>query len=94
MPDRRDIYIREIRELAKRFRPEEIDSCIAQQIETGENVCDVTGSTERVIDELAKALFVRNLMENGTPLSEAVRELARRIRLVQRGFEQDAPGVR
>jgi hypothetical protein len=90
MPDKRDIYIREIRELAKRFTPEEIDICIAQQLETGENVCRVTGPTDRVIDELAKAHLVRNLMEKGAPLNEAVRELARRIRLVQKGFKQDA----
>jgi hypothetical protein len=94
MPKKQDIYIREIRELAKRFTPEEIDSCIAQQLQTGENVCEVTGPTDHVINELAKAHFVRNLMEKGTALSEAVRELARRIRLVQKGFKQDDPRQR
>ncbi len=85
---REEIDIREIRELAKRFTPEEIDNCIIQHLEEGENVCEVTGSTEQVINELAKAGFVRGLVDKGTPLMDAVRDLARRIRLVQKGFEE------
>ncbi len=84
-----DIHIREIRELAKRFTPEEMETCIAHQLEKGENVCEVPGPTEHVINELAKAGFVRGLTDKGTPLMDAVRELARRIRLVQKGFKED-----
>lgn len=79
--------IREIRELAAKFTPEQISSCITQQIETGENVCLMDESTEKVVSELSKAQFVRELVEQGTEISEAVRELARRIRRVQKGFE-------
>ncbi|MGE5893316.1 MAG: hypothetical protein ACM34I_04615 [bacterium] len=85
--EKQDINVREIRELAKRFSPEEIESCISQQLQEGENVC-IPGPTEYVINELSKAQFVRSLVDKGTPLMDAVRELARRIRLVQRGFEE------
>ncbi len=80
--------IKEIRDLAGRFSPEEIDACIAQQLEREENICQVTGPTEYVVSELAKAEFVRGLVDQGVPLTEAVRELARRICLVQKGFRE------
>lgn len=86
--EKQDIGIKEIRELAKKFTPEEIESCINQQLQEGTNICEVTGPTEYVIGELAKAEFVKELIEKGMSLTEAVRELARRIRLVQKGFKE------
>jgi len=85
--ERQEIYIKEIRELATRFTPEQIEGCIIQQIEEGTNICDVKGPTEHVINELSKAAFVRELMETGMTVNEAVRDLAKRIRLVQQGFK-------
>jgi hypothetical protein len=86
--DRQGIDVKEIRELAKKFSPEEIETCIKQQLEEGTNVCEITGPTEYVIGELAKAEFVKALMGKGMSLTDAVRELARRIRLVQKGFKE------
>ena len=86
--DKQDIDIKEIRELAKKFTPEEIETCIKQQLEAGTNVCEITGPTEYVIGELAKAEVVKELMGKGMTLTDAVRELARRIRLVQKGFKE------
>ena len=86
--EKQDIDIKEIRELARRFTPEEIESCISQQLREGENVC-VAGPTEEVLNELSKAEFVRGLVDRGLPLMDSVRELARRIRLVQKGFQED-----
>jgi hypothetical protein len=80
-----DIHIGEIRELANRFKAEEIEGCISQQIQEGENICFAVGPSDHIISELSKAEFVRSLMEEGTPLPEAVRELARRIRRIQKG---------
>ncbi len=77
------IDISEIKELAKRFSPEEIEGCITQQIETGENVCLKDESSEKVINELSKAEFVRDLMEKGMNLADALRELAKRMRRIQ-----------
>ncbi len=77
------IHVHEIKELAKRFGPEQIESCITQQIETGENVCVRNESTEKIINELAKAQFITEMMESGLSLADALRELARRMRLLQ-----------
>jgi len=87
--EKQDIHIKEIRELAQRFTPEEIESCIKQQLQEGMNICEVTGPAEHVIGELAKAQFVKESMEKGMSLTDAVRELARRIRLVQKGFKEE-----
>jgi hypothetical protein len=84
-----DIDIKEIRELAKKFTPEEIETCIKQQLQEGTNICEVTGPAEQVIGELAKAQFVKELTEKGLSITDAVRELARRIRLVQKGFKEE-----
>ncbi len=87
--EKQDIDIKEIRELAKKFTPEEIETCIQQQLQEGANICEVSGPTEHVIGELAKAEFVKELMGKGMSLTDAVRELARRIRLVQKGFKEE-----
>jgi len=79
--------IGEIKEIAKKFTPEQIESCITQQIDTGENICLKTESAEKIINELSRAGVVRGLMEDGLTLADALRELARRMRLVQKGFE-------
>jgi len=75
--------LKEIKELSKRFSPEEIEGCITQQIETGQNICLRDESSERIINELAKARFVRDLIEKGMSLPDALRELAARMRQVQ-----------
>ena len=87
--EKQDVGIKEIRELAKRFSPEEIEACIKQHIEEGTNICEIKGEIEKVIGELAKAQFVKELMEKGMSVTDAVRDLARRIRLVQKGFKEE-----
>jgi uncharacterized protein YgbK (DUF1537 family) len=82
------IDIKEIKELAKRFTPEQIENCITQQIKTGKNVCIRDASAEVIINELSKAEFVRELMDGGMSLADALRELARRMRLIQKGFTE------
>lgn len=76
--------VKEIRELAQRFSPEQIEQCIGVQIETGTNVCLRDESSEKVINELAKAQFVRGLIEKGMALPDALRELARRMREIKK----------
>jgi len=76
--------IKEIRELAQRFSPEQIEQCIGQQIETGANVCLRDETTEKIINELAKAQFIRGLIEKGMSFPDALRELARRMRELQK----------
>lgn len=82
------IDISEIRQLAERFTAEDLELCINQQLQTGDNLCIKGSHTEQVINELAKANFVRTMVEQGMPIREAVRELARRIRAFQQRSEQ------
>jgi hypothetical protein len=81
--------IRRIREIAKKYTPEQIEGCITEQIETGKNVCLTDAKSEKIINELSKAEVVRELIDQGMDLAGALRELARRIRLVQSGFNED-----
>lgn len=74
------IDIAEIRELASRFTTQDLELCINQQIMEGQNVCKTSGHSEQIINELAKANFVRELVDKGISMREAVRELAKRIR--------------
>ncbi len=75
--------IKEIKELAKKFTPQQLENCILQTINEGKNECEVSGDVMEVINTLAKAQTVRELMEQGMSEMEAIRELARRIRQVQ-----------
>lgn len=81
--------IRRIREIAKKYTPGQIEGCITEQIETGKNVCLIDAKSEKIINELSKAEVVRELIDQGMDLAGALRELARRIRLVQSGFNED-----
>ncbi|GER93874.1 hypothetical protein A45J_1631 [hot springs metagenome] len=87
--NRQEIHIKEIKELAKKFTPEQIEGCISQQMHEGTNVCDISGTTEQVINDLSKARFVRDLMDKRMSMTDAVRELAKRIRLVQMAFKEE-----
>ena len=83
-----DTEVKAIKELAKKFSPRQIEGCITQQLETGENICLRNESSERIISELAKAEFVENLIaEKGMTLADALRELARRMRMLKEGFK-------
>lgn len=80
MTEKLHIDIKEIKKLAKQFNPDQMDACINQQLQEGINVCDITGTTDYIVNELAKAEFVRQMMDKGVSLTDAVRELANRIR--------------
>ena len=72
----------EIKELVEKNSPEQLETCIAQQLEKGENLCNIVDQSDKVIEELSKAAVIRELMSQGMSFSEALRELARRIRAV------------
>jgi hypothetical protein len=79
------VDVKEIREIAKRFTPEQIESCITQQIETGKNICLKNPSAEYIINELSKAEFIKRRMAEGIELADALRELANQMRSIQKG---------
>jgi hypothetical protein len=72
----------DVKKLAEKYSPEQIEACIRQQIEKGENACDIIDETDEVITALSEAEVVRELMDQGMTLSDALRELGRRIRAV------------
>ena len=79
--------LKQIKDIAQRYTPEEIESCITQQVETGKNICLTDERSEKIISELSKAGVIKDLMGQGLSLSDALRELARRMRLLQSGFK-------
>jgi hypothetical protein len=81
------LNVREIREIAKKYSPEQIEDCITTQIETGENICVHNEKTDVIINDLSKAGFIREQMDNGMSLADALRELALRMRQVQKTAE-------
>ncbi|MDA8088753.1 MAG: hypothetical protein M0Z61_00815 [Nitrospiraceae bacterium] len=76
--------LKTIREIAKKYTPDQIEGCIIMQLETGQNVCLMDRHHEGVINELAKAAFVKTLMaQKHLSLADALRELANKMRLAQ-----------
>jgi len=84
------MYAREIRDLAGRFSAEDLERCLAEELDTGDNRCDVMGPIGEVVNTLAEAEFVRDQVDRGLPLPESIRELAGRMRAVQQGLRPDA----
>ena len=81
--------IKQIKEIAGRYTPEQIEGCISRQLETGENICMKDGDSEKIINELSKAEVIREMTDKGISLADALRELARRMRLFQSGSEEE-----
>ncbi len=76
--------LKTIREIAKKFDPDQIEGCIIMQLETGKNVCLMDRHHEGIVNELAKAAFVKTLMtEKDLSLADALRELAVKMRKMQ-----------
>ena len=81
--------IKQIKEIAGKYTPEQIEGCISGQMDTGENICLTDGNSEKIINELSKAEVIREMIDKGMSLADALRELARRMRLVQAGFKKE-----
>lgn len=80
---------KELKRLVERYSARQIEKCIHQQLERGENQCEIVDETDEVISELSKAEVVRELMDQGMKFSEALRELGRRIRTVYGAEDED-----
>jgi uncharacterized protein YnzC (UPF0291/DUF896 family) len=78
--------IKEIKELANKFTPEQIEKCINETLQNGKpqtEGCNPSGDILEILNTLAKAQTVRELMEQGMTETQALRELARKIREIQ-----------
>lgn len=58
----------------------------AKEVETGKNICIEDEETEKIVNDLSKAVVVRELVDSGMSLADAIRELARRMRRLQQGI--------
>jgi cell fate (sporulation/competence/biofilm development) regulator YmcA (YheA/YmcA/DUF963 family) len=81
----------ELKKIAEKYSSEQLEACIRQQLDKGENACELVDGSDDVITELSKAEVVRELMEQGMKFSDALRELGRRIRAVY-GKEEEHHG--
>jgi len=73
---------KELKKLVEKYSPDQLESCILQQLSKGENECELVDGSDDVITALSKAGVVRELMDHGMKFSDALRELGRRIRAV------------
>jgi len=73
---------RELKKLVDKYSIEQLESCIKEQLEKGENACSIIDESNEVITELSKATVVRDLMNKGMNFPEALRELGKRIRAI------------
>jgi hypothetical protein len=81
---------KELKKLVEKYTPDQLEFCIRQQLDKGENQCEIVDQTDEVIAALSKAEVVRELMDRGMKFSDALRELGRRIRAVYGNEEEDA----
>jgi len=71
-----------LKKIVEKYSPKQLEACIRQQLDKGENACEIVDGTDDVITDLSKAEVVRELMDKGMTFAEALRELGRRIRAV------------
>lgn len=72
----------DLKKIVEKYSAKQLEACIRQQLDKGENACEIVDENDAVIAELSKAEVVRELMDQGMKFSEALRELGRRIRAV------------
>jgi hypothetical protein len=73
---------KDLKKLTEKYSIDRLETCIRQQLEKGENECEIVDETDEVITTLSKAEVMRELIDQGMSFSEALRELGRRIRAV------------
>ena len=72
----------DLKKIVDKYSAEQLETCIRQQLDKGENACEIVDGTDDTITDLSKAEVVRELMEQGMSFSDALRELGRKIRAV------------
>ena len=75
------VSIKEVRVLAGSYSQKKLEDCLNLAINNNANTCFATRNNDEAVSTLAKASFVRKQIDQGKNLSEAMRELAKRIRV-------------
>lgn len=77
----KSVSIREIRRLAIADNADKLERCLDSQLNVGENDCLGGEETGEIVSLLAKAAFVRRVVDKeGVSVNEAVRVLGARMR--------------
>lgn len=74
--------IADVRKLALQHEADVLEENINWQIANGTNPIYGVGTSEEIVGVLSKAKVVRQLMDNGMTIQEALRELGRRVRMI------------
>lgn len=72
--------ITDVRDLANQFDAAALTQCMEQALQDNSNPCYSAVVADEVINVLAKARFVKQLILQGMPIHEAMRELGKRMR--------------
>ena len=80
----------DLKKLVEKYSPQQLAACIREQLEKGENSCEIIDENNDVMAFLGKAEVMRELMDQGMSFPEALRELGRRIRAVYGVGEEDS----
>jgi cell fate (sporulation/competence/biofilm development) regulator YmcA (YheA/YmcA/DUF963 family) len=72
----------DLKKIVENYSPQQLEACIQQQLNKGENACNLIDNADEVMAALSKAEVVREFMDQGMSFSEALRELGRKIRAV------------
>lgn len=81
--NKQKINFSEIREVAMRFDTQTIAECQQQAINNQGNTCYSNSRLDEVMNVLAKAGFIRSEMDKGKQITQAFRELGKRVRAIQ-----------
>ena len=72
-----------VRELVTVFDKSRLDRCLNHSIENNPNSCVDMGENSDNVNILAKAVYIREKVDGGETVNNAIRELGRRMRQVQ-----------
>ena len=76
--------LKDIRDIARKYTPEQIEKCVTTQVTTGANICLSDRTSREIVNDLAKAEYIRRLTERGMSLADALRELALHMRRIRK----------
>ncbi|NBO37013.1 hypothetical protein EBU99_00315 [bacterium] len=74
--------IKALRELAQTYSVEQLNQCVNDLENKGSCSCSQKSDPFEIMTDLLQAIEVRQAMDNGSSLQDAVREFSKRVRAV------------
>lgn len=72
--------IKQLRNVAREFQAEQLTKCLDEVIAGQQNSCGLYGEQAELVNTLARAGVVKQLVNDGASYAEAIRELGKRMR--------------